>query len=57
MKNCLECGEKIVGREDKKFCSDGCPVTDKTNEDSFISCVHYNFFELSKEIKPHEQNS
>ena len=24
MKTCLECGEKIVGREDKKFCSDGC---------------------------------
>ncbi len=24
MKNCLECGEKIVGREDKKFCNDGC---------------------------------
>lgn len=23
-KVCLECGEKIVGREDKKFCSDGC---------------------------------
>ncbi len=24
MKNCLECGDKIIGREDKKFCSDGC---------------------------------
>ena len=24
MKVCLECNEKIVGREDKKFCSDGC---------------------------------
>ncbi|WP_373057656.1 hypothetical protein [Zunongwangia sp. H14] len=23
-KNCLECGEKLVGREDKKFCSDYC---------------------------------
>ncbi|MDT0644106.1 hypothetical protein RM553_14815 [Zunongwangia sp. F363] len=23
-KNCLECGEKLVGREDKKFCSDSC---------------------------------
>jgi hypothetical protein len=23
-KNCLECQDKIVGREDKKFCSDGC---------------------------------
>ena len=24
MKTCLECDEKIIGREDKKFCSDGC---------------------------------
>lgn len=23
-KNCLECGEKIVGRTDKKFCNDAC---------------------------------
>lgn len=23
-KGCLECGEKIVGRVDKKFCSDYC---------------------------------
>jgi len=23
-KTCLECGEKIVGRVDKKFCSDYC---------------------------------
>lgn len=23
-KVCLECGEKIAGRDDKKFCSDGC---------------------------------
>lgn len=21
---CLECGEKIFGRSDKKFCNDGC---------------------------------
>ena len=24
MENCLECGEKIMGRSDKKFCNDGC---------------------------------
>ena len=24
MKNCLECGDAIAGREDKKFCCDGC---------------------------------
>lgn len=23
-KACLECGEKLVGRTDKKFCSDAC---------------------------------
>ncbi|MCG2610262.1 hypothetical protein LZZ90_01930 [Flavobacterium sp. SM15] len=27
MKTCLECDEKIIGREDKKFCSDGCRNT------------------------------
>ena len=26
-KNCLECGEKITGRIDKKFCSDYCRNT------------------------------
>ena len=26
-KLCLECGEKIIGRSDKKFCSDGCRNT------------------------------
>ncbi len=36
MKNCLECGEKIVGREDKKFCSDTCrnAYNNKINKDS-----------------------
>ncbi|MFV7233881.1 hypothetical protein [Flavobacterium sp. ZB4R12] len=36
MKTCLECGEKIVGREDKKFCSDGCrnAYNNKINKDS-----------------------
>lgn len=24
VKNCLDCGEPIVGRADKKFCSDQC---------------------------------
>lgn len=23
-KECLECGDKIIGRTDKKFCSDAC---------------------------------
>ncbi|MBK0369706.1 hypothetical protein [Flavobacterium agrisoli] len=36
MKACLECGEKIVGREDKKFCSDCCrnAYNNKMNKDS-----------------------
>lgn len=35
-KTCLECHEKIVGREDKKFCSDGCrnAYNNKINKDS-----------------------
>ncbi|RZJ28769.1 MAG: hypothetical protein EOO48_09110 [Flavobacterium sp.] len=35
-KACLECSEKIVGREDKKFCSDGCrnAYNNKINKDS-----------------------
>ena len=36
MKTCLECGDTIVGREDKKFCSDGCrnAYNNKINKDS-----------------------
>ena len=35
-KSCIECGDKIVGREDKKFCSDGCrnAYNNKINKDS-----------------------
>ncbi len=35
-KCCLECAEKIIGREDKKFCSDGCrnAYNNKINKDS-----------------------
>ncbi len=35
-KQCLECGEKIVGRIDKKFCSDGCrnSYNNRINKDS-----------------------
>jgi len=33
---CLECGEEIHGRTDKKFCSDGCrnAFNNKQNRDS-----------------------
>lgn len=36
MKNCIECGDNFSGREDKKFCSDGCRNTynNKINKDS-----------------------
>jgi len=35
-KQCLECGDKIVGRIDKKFCSDGCrnAYNNRVNKDS-----------------------
>ena len=35
-KDCLECGEKIVGRTDKKFCSDYCrnSYNNNLNKDS-----------------------
>lgn len=35
-KACLECGEKIVGRTDKKFCSDYCrnSYNNNLNKDS-----------------------
>lgn len=35
-KTCLECGEKIVGRIDKKFCSDACrnAYNNNVNKDS-----------------------
>ena len=34
-KGCLECGGKIIGRADKKFCSDQCRVSynNKLNRD------------------------
>lgn len=36
MKACLECGDKIIGREDKKFCSDACrnAYNNKMNKDT-----------------------
>lgn len=34
-KSCLECGDKIIGREDKKFCGDSCrnAFNNKLNKD------------------------
>ena len=35
-KNCLDCGDKLIGREDKKFCCDSCrnSYNNKINKDS-----------------------
>lgn len=34
--NCLECGDKILGRSDKKFCNDACrnSYNNKHNRDA-----------------------
>ena len=36
MRVCLECNEKLIGREDKKFCNDACrnSFNNKINKDS-----------------------
>ncbi|MFK7001440.1 hypothetical protein [Flavobacterium oreochromis] len=36
MKQCLECNENFMGREDKKFCSDACrnAYNNRMNKDS-----------------------
>ena len=36
MQTCIECGDKIIGRADKKFCNDGCrnAYNNKQNKDS-----------------------
>lgn len=36
MQTCLECGDKIIGRADKKFCNDACrnAYNNKQNKDS-----------------------
>lgn len=43
-KKCLDCGDKLHGRTDKKFCSDQCRnnFNNKTNRDSnnFVRNVH-----------------
>ena len=45
IKTCLECGEKIIGREDKKFCNDACRNTynNKLNKDTTNLMRNVNF--------------
>ena len=43
-KRCLECGEKIIGRADKKYCSDQCRVSHNnrlnSNETNYMRNVN-----------------
>jgi predicted nucleic acid-binding Zn ribbon protein len=32
MKNCIKCGAQVIGRSDKKFCSDECKTTFNNNK-------------------------
>lgn len=43
-KVCQECGEKITGRQDKKFCNDSCRITfnnrlNGANNDHYVRTV------------------
>lgn len=59
MKNCLECHDKIVGREDKKFCCDGCrsAFNNRLNKDSTnlmrnINHILRKNFRILSELNP-----
>ncbi len=45
IRECLECGTRIGGRADKKFCSDACRVTHNnrlnSDETSYMRCVNH----------------
>ena len=59
MQNCLECGEIIIGRVDKKFCNDACrnSFNNKQNKDqsnlmrNINNKIRKNFKILSKKKK------
>lgn len=61
-KSCLECGEKIVGRVDKKFCSDYCRNAynnkmnkDKTNLVRNINNRLRKNYRILEELNPDEK--
>jgi|SRR5690606_30906234 len=61
-KSCLECDEKIVGREDKKFCSDHCrnAYNNKINKDQTNLVRNINNrlrknYRILKELNPAEK--
>lgn len=39
---CIECGEKIIGRSDKKFCNDSCRNTYNNNQNKDSSNLMRN---------------
>lgn len=62
-KTCLECGDKIVGRKDKKFCSDGCrnAYNNKINKDStnFMRNVNNKLrknYRILSELNPEDKS-
>jgi len=63
-KQCLECGEKIVGRTDKKFCSDACrnAYNNKVNKDSKNLIRNTNNrlrknYRILEELNPEQQTT
>ena len=55
-KNCLECDTKIVGRVDKKFCSDGCrnSYNNRINKDT-VNLIRNTNNRLRKNYRVLEQ--
>ncbi|MDR5591541.1 hypothetical protein [Christiangramia sp. SM2212] len=63
-KSCPECGEKIIGRTDKKFCSDYCrnAYHNKANKDSSKLIRNTNNllrknYRILSELNPNEKTS
>lgn len=61
-KECIECGEKLVGRTDKKFCSDSCrnSYNNKLNKDSKNLVRNINNrlrknYRILEELNPNEK--
>ncbi|MHA7055741.1 hypothetical protein ACWGOQ_0000870 [Aquimarina sp. M1] len=61
-KDCPECGEKIIGRADKKFCSDYCrnAFNNKINKDSknLVRNVNNRLrknYRILEELNPNEK--
>ncbi|MDY8137001.1 hypothetical protein [Aquimarina sp. 2201CG5-10] len=61
-KECLECGDKIIGRVDKKFCSDYCrnAFNNKLNKDSKNLVRNINNrlrknYRILEELNPYEK--